>query len=102
MVQPWAQCGAIAGSYPSIVQTYSMDDQEQLPGPSSRTGVNLRFNSDQRQVLQEYWARGMTSCSRDHSALLDECLRKACCAVEQVKVCVFIIKLMLAAKRDMS
>ena len=73
------------------MQTYSMamDDQEQLPGPSGRTGVNFRFNPDQRQVLQEYWAKGMTSCSRDNSALLDECSRKACCTVEQVKVCVF-------------
>ena len=68
-------------------------DGEQLdagPSPmtSSHASVNFRFSSDQRQILQDYWSKGMTSCSREHSSMVDECSRRADCTMEQVKVCV--------------
>ena len=62
---------------------------EQLgsPSPTSSHNVNFRFTHDQGQVLQEYWAKGMNSCSKGCSSLMHECAGMASCSMEQVKVC---------------
>ena len=60
---------------------------EQLAGPISSHDVTFRFTQDQRQVLQEYWAKGMNSCSKGCSSLMYECAGMASCSMEQVKVC---------------
>ncbi len=69
-----------------------------LTSSSSSSSVNFRFTQDQKEVLQDFWSKGMNSCSKDNSSLTAECSRRANCSVEQVLVksqycgtCIFIL-----------
>ena len=53
---------------------------------SSTGTTQFRFSSEQKTTLVKYWEKGMQTCSKGVTNMIEECATIAGCTSEQVKV----------------